>query len=99
MCRLRRFICSSTARTFRPIGLERVGGSKERILTNTSTKQKERSRAMPEKKKLNWDDVTVPEENLSDEEFKGADTGFSNVPPGKYFCECIETKPSERQDS
>jgi hypothetical protein len=53
---------------------------------------------MAEKKVHNWDDVNLPDENVSDEDYGNAESS-SDLPPGRYLAECIETRPIERQDN
>lgn len=53
---------------------------------------------MAERKMMKWDDLNIPDEQVSDEDYGNAESS-SDVPPGRYLCECIETRPIERQDN
>lgn len=53
---------------------------------------------MAEKKVLKWDDLSTPDEAVSDDDYSNAESS-SNLPPGRYLCECVETHPVEKTDN
>ena len=51
---------------------------------------------MPNEDRMNWDDVDLPSETITEEDITGAEA-MGRVPPGRYLCTCIESNPVSRK--